>query len=114
MLIFLFFFHFQRQSKQLAACGSEEDEAKPSNFYVVEFRKAGKQPTARLMDIVCHTWVVPESGNNARCFFPADASDRKTALDLKRRLKSGSGPNPEWPIWKVVIRGRSGKILFFF
>lgn len=66
------------------------------------------------MDIVCAGWVLPGEGTDARCKFPANSDDRKVSKELTRRLKHQEDAHPDWPVWKIKIRGRSGKSDLFY
>lgn len=86
-----------------------ENDDRPRNYYVVEFRKRGRQPTTREMDVVYYKWLVPDKGIHAYCYFPTNPLERKSSQDLNKRLYQKLEPNPEWQRWTVMIRGRSGK-----
>lgn len=82
----------------------------PKNFYVVEFRKAGKQPFVRSMDVVYRNWVLPGVGNDAHCHYPDNSQDKKVAKDLNRRLSTMQEADPTWPVWKIIYI----QYMFFF
>lgn len=89
------------------------DERSHKKYYVVEFRKhRGRPATTRCMDVVTVDWfIVSGSGKNIKmhAYFPKEPTVPEVAKDLSHRLKNNLPHDPDWPLWPVKVRGKSGE-----
>lgn len=96
----------------LKTAGKGQTTRTVKKYYVIEFRKRGKAPAIRIMDVICSKWFVPKTqGKDVLlfCSFPDEPTVKEVADDLDLRLNNNLEANPNWKLYRVKIRGRDGE-----
>lgn len=80
------------------------------NYYIVEFRRQGRPPATRLMDVACAKWI-SKVKKNVYCQFPESVATETEAQKHSQRLKKLCEPLPQWKKYLVQLWGKDGKYL---